>query len=301
MNSHTSIHIIQGDAATELDLLCQESVQCCVTSPPYYLLRDYGVRGQIGLEPSITDYLERLVNAFRSVRKVLKPDGVLWLNMGDTYTCGKSQRRCGLKPKNLMGVPWRLALALQRDGWYLRRDVIWHKPNAMPEAVLDRPCTDHEYLFMLTKSYRYYYDSDKTLEPVSGTAHPRGAGVNPKSKQPGRHSRVWVDRDPSHSPARKSRQNESYASAVCGLVTMRRKRSVWSVATRPFRGAHFATFPPKLVEPCILTSSRPGDTILDPFAGTGTVGEVAARIGRKSTLIELNPDYVAIMKSRLAL
>jgi site-specific DNA-methyltransferase (cytosine-N4-specific) len=256
--------IIEGDAMVILPKLPSQSVQCCMTSPPYWSLRDYRMAGQIGLEPSVHEFIERLVVVFAEVRRVLRDDGTLWLNIGDAYTSGDRGYRApdrknpiramtyrpdtpeGLKPKDLIGIPWRLAFALQRDGWYLRSDVIWQKPNCMPESVKDRPTRSHEYLFLLSKSERYHYDHQAIREP-SG----------------------------------------------------RNRRSVWSIPTQAFNGAHFATFPSALVEPCVRASSRPGDFVLDPFFGSGTVGLVCRALERKYLGIELNPDYVRLAANRL--
>jgi site-specific DNA-methyltransferase (cytosine-N4-specific) len=260
--------IIEGDSLRALHSLPSNSVQSIITSPPYWGLRDYDVPGQIGLESSLPQFINRLIAVFGEARRVLRDDGVLWLNIGDGYTSGNRGYRAadkknparamsirpntpdGLKSKDLQGIPWRLAFALQDDGWFLRSEVIWHKPNAAPESVKDRPTRAHEHLFMLTKSERYYYDYE--------------------------------------------------ASQELGLGGRRRNiRSVWSINTQPFPSAHFATFPPALVEPCLLTTSRPGDFVLDPFFGSGTVGLVSARYGRKYVGIELNPDYVRIATDRL--
>ncbi len=262
--------LIHADALTGLATLESNSVQCAVTSPPYWGLRDYGVHGQIGAEPLLPDYITALVTVFDEVRRVLTHDGVLWLNLGDNYTSGgRTWRHAdkklpargmnyrpntpdGMKPKDLMGVPWMLVFALRDAGWYLRTDIVWNKPNANPESVRDRPTRSHEFLFMLTTSEKYYYDVDATIEPTDD-----------------------------------------------GTRT-RRKRSVWSINTEPYSEAHFATFPTKLVEPCILASTRPTDTILDPFFGSGTVGQVARNLGRNFIGIELNPDYITIAHKRLA-
>ncbi|WP_291742261.1 site-specific DNA-methyltransferase [Bauldia sp.] len=259
--------IFEGDALTVLRRLPARSVQTVVTSPPYWGLRDYCVPDQLGLEGTLSQYINSLRGIFSEVRRVLKDDGVFWLNIGDGYTSGNRRWRApdkknraramsvrpgtpdGLKPKDLLGVPWRLALALQDDGWYLRADVIWNKPNAMPESVKDRPTRSHEYVFMLTKEEKYYYNRDAVLE------------VNDLGR--------------------------------------RNLRSVWNVQTQASIGAHFATFPPALIEPCILSASRPGDFVLDPFFGSGTAGLVARRLGRKYVGIEIHPDYVALAARRL--
>jgi DNA modification methylase len=255
---------MQADARVALPKLPDKSVQCCVTSPPYWSLRDYEMPGQIGLEPTVDQFIYRLVEIFSEVRRILKDDGVLWLNIGDAYTSGNRKYRArdkknpiramsyrpdtpeGLKPKDLLGMPWKLAFALQRDGWYLRSDIIWYKPNCMPESVKDRPTKAHEYLFLLSKSERYYYDYKAVRE------------------------------------------------------NGRNRRTVWSIPTQPFKGAHFATFPYALIEPCILAGSKEGDYVLDPFFGAGTVGVVSGLLGREYIGIELNPEYVEIAKDRIA-
>jgi len=259
----SSSMILEGDAIFALQSIPSESIQCCVTSPPYWGLRDYGVNGQIGLEETLQQFINRLVSVFSEIKRVLRPDGTLWLNIGDSYTSGGRSWRApdkknpvramsvrpdtpeGLKPKDLIGVPWRLAFALQADGWYLRSDIIWEKPNCMPESVKDRPTKAHEYIFLFSKSEKYYYDYQSICE------------------------------------------------------NGRNKRSVWSVNTQPFPEAHFATFPPKLIEPCIIAGSRPGDFVLDPFFGSGTVGLVCNDLRRNYVGIELNPDYVKIAINRI--
>jgi site-specific DNA-methyltransferase (adenine-specific) len=260
--------IMEGDSLSALKHLPAESVQCAVTSPPYWGLRDYKISGQIGLEETLPQFLNHLIAIFGEVKRVLKNDGVLWLNIGDGYTSGNRGYRAvdkknparamntrpdtpdGLKPKDLMGIPWRLAFGLQEDGWFLRSDIVWHKPNAMPESVKDRPTRAHEYLFMLTKSENYFYDHEAMKEP----------GLNGKP---------------------------------------RNRRSVWDINTQPFPEAHFATFPESLVAPCVLAASRPGDVALDPFFGSGTVGVVCIQLGRKYIGIELNPEYVKMATKRL--
>jgi DNA modification methylase len=299
---------IIGDCREVLATLPEGLFQCCVTSPPYWGLRDYGVHGQIGLEDSLGEYVQGMVEVFRAVRRVLRKDGTLWLNLGDAYNAynanrGKSKGMnknhlevmpslpsghglsCkSLKQKDLMGIPWRVALALQEDGWYLRSDIIWHKTNPLPEAVNDRPTRVHEYVFLLSQSARYYYDAKAIMEPVSGTAHPRGSGVHPKSCLPGTGIRA----------------NASFNAAVKDLVNERNKRSVWTIPTQAYSGAHFATFPEALVEPCILAGSKIGSAVLDPFLGSGTTGLVAERLGRKWIGVELNPEYEVLIKQRTA-
>jgi DNA modification methylase len=312
-------HLV-GDVREQLPTLPAGIAQTCVTSPPYWGLRDYGVAGQIGLEESPEAYIAELVNVFRDVRRTLASDGTLWLNLGDSYTDGgrgddigstlegtrrnqresrrsrvrEGRRPFGLGRKQLVGMPWRVAFALQADGWILRSDIVWHKPNPMPESVNDRPTKAHEYVFLFAKSTRYFYDAAAIKEPVSGTAHARGvSGIGPKAV--GVNSRENVDR----VPRRRVKQNESMQSAIRGLVTERNKRSVWTVGSEPYRGAHFATFPPSLIEPCILAGSRPNDTVLDPFGGAGTTGLVADRLGRDAILIELNPAYAQLSRDRI--
>ena len=260
--------LFAGDALNVLRRLEEKSVQCVVTSPPYWGLRNYGIEAQIGLEETLPQFIDKLVSVFSEVKRVLKNDGTFWLNIGDGYTSGnrgwqapdkKNPARAmdvrpdtpeGLKRKDLIGMPWRLAFALQEDGWYLRSDIVWHKPNAMPESVKDRPARAHEYIFLLSKSEQYLYNWEATREPADGGGY-------------------------------------------------RNRRSVWSVNTKPFSGAHFATFPPDLIRPCILASSNPGDFVLDPFFGSGTVGVVCQEVGRQYVGIELNPDYVALATHRL--
>ncbi|MFT3712740.1 MAG: site-specific DNA-methyltransferase [Archangium sp.] len=260
-----------GDCLNVLRAMPAESVHACVTSPPYWGLRDYGVTGQIGAEPTVDQYVSSLINVFREVRRVLRKTGTLWLNIGDSYTSGgrtwrdadkknpargmtyRAPTPKGLKPKDLIGIPWKLAFALQADGWYLRSDVIWSKPNPQPESVKDRPTRAHEYVFLLSKSERYFYDADAVKEPA----------VDGRSR--------------------------------------RARRSVWTIQSEPLREAHFATFPPKLVEPCVLASTKKGEVVLDPFFGAGTVGVVASALGRKYLGIELNEDYANIARRRLKL
>jgi DNA modification methylase len=265
----TTDTIIEGDSRVELRNLPPDFFQSCVTSPPYWGLRDYDSSGQIGAEDQLEDYVSALVQVFVEVKRVLRSDGTLWLNIGDGYTSGdrgwrapdkKNPARAmsyrpptpdGLKPKDLLGIPWRLAFALQMDGWYLRSDIIWNKPNAQPESVKDRPARSHEYLFLLSKSERYFYDHEALKEPTRD-----GDGV-------------------------------------------RNRRSVWAVPTEPNSLGHAAMFPPGLIEPCILGSTRKGDWVIDPFFGAGTVGMVAKEFGRHYTGIELKSEFVDIARRRL--
>jgi DNA modification methylase len=291
-------------------------VQTCVTSPPYFGLRDYGHEGQIGLEPTPEAYIAAMVEVFRCVRDVLADDGTLWLNIGDSYfsdtkgtggnggnlgptgshTQGsnagsfyqpKRFERNGLKPKDLIGIPWMLAFALRADGWYLRQDIIWHKPNPMPESVRDRCTKAHEYIFLLSKSERYYFDSEAVSEAAaqsSGWAKQRAKG-----KDTWKYGRA-AGGDPNSTNG---------VGGTLALGATRNRRSVWTVTTKPYKGAHFATFPPDLIEPCILAGSRQGDVVLDPFMGSGTTAQVAVQHGRQYLGCELNPAYEAMQQERL--
>jgi DNA modification methylase len=283
----TNYQILTGDVRQRLEEIADGSVRCCVTSPPYFGLRDYGHDGQIGLEQTPDDYVSQIVSVFKEIRRVLADDGTLWLNLGDSYAAqrngttppaetlaggvngwapdgsrvnrdrhdgynpARNASAIGLKHKDLIGIPWKVAFALQADGWYLRQDIIWHKPNPMPESVTDRCTKAHEYLFLLTKSAKYYYNHKAMQEPASTTNGTRN------------------------------------------------RRSVWSVNTKPFKGAHFAVMPEALVGPCILAGSEPGDLVLDPFTGSGTVGVVALKHGRKFLGVEINPKYVDIAETRI--
>jgi len=316
--------LLIGDCKTILPTLETKSVQCCVTSPPYYSLRDYGVAGQIGQEDTVEEYVKNLVTSFREVKRVLKDDGTLWLNLGDSYAgsgknrnaAGKSYtlkegckdsthtgRRMGiikptplsgwLKPKDLIGVPWRVAFELQKDGWYLRQDIIWNKPNVMPEAVKDRCVKSHEYIFLLSKNKNYYFDY-KAIQEKSVTFENRPPAIirnreyEYKSKLNAMNSKYNLRRDDN-------RKDSSYD------ITKRNKRDVWTVNTRPYTGAHFAAFPIELIIPCILAGSKEGDTILDPFFGSGTTAEAATHLNRNWIGIEINPEYKNLYKERLGL
>jgi DNA modification methylase len=325
-----TVTILKGDCRNVLRTLPDESVHCVVTSPPYWGLRDYGVAGQIGLEASYTDFVEQMVAVFREVRRVLRPDGTLWLNLGDSYSSGgrssygtwspdskqathtaiKSAKRApeqvGIKPKDLCGIPWRVAFALQEDGWYLRQDIIWSKPNPMPESVRDRCTKAHEYLFLLGKTEKYYFDADAVAEDVVKTG-------TPGHLTPGKGSYQNVQHTPKKSGNKERKPagqrgipgasttdpNGGVAGSVPWEGLTRNKRSVWWVATEPFPEAHFATFPPALIEPCILAGCPAGGTVLDPFGGAGTTGMVADRLGRNAILIELNPEYAAMAERRI--
>ena len=301
--------ILVGDVRTRLSAIPDQSVQSCVTSPPYWGLRDYGEADQIGLEQSPNEYVEQLVQVFREVKRVLRDDGTLWLNLGDSYSgsgsgkgpsgnLGKThdERNMeekhsaivpdGLKPKDLVGIPWRVAFALQANGWYLRQDIIWAKPNPMPESVTDRCTKSHEYLFLLSKSARYYFDNQAIKEPgVSeiGDAQIRFGG-----------SKYGDSDDPKHA----TKSGDVWVKPEDGL---RNKRDVWTINTKPFKGAHFAVMPEALVEPCILAGSKEGDTILDPFSGSGTVGLVALTNNREYLGVELNPQYAEMSVERIGL
>ena len=311
---------IYGDCRESMRRLIAdgERVQMCVTSPPYFGLRDYGHARQLGLEPTVDEYVANMVEVFGLVRELLADDGVCWLNLGDSYASGPmtgrelagersggtlngrygaadnvsmAQRLCavppGLKPKDLIGIPWRVAFALQADGWYLRQDIIWHKPNPMPESVRDRCTKAHEYLFLLAKSERYFYNAGAIAEAAANSTARRAAYKNGGAKDIGNYQDGQRGRLSSQSFAQYAENG-------------RNRRSVWTIAPKPYRGAHFATFPPALIEPCILAGSRPGDTVFDPFLGSGTTGEVATRLGRRWLGCELNEDYRPLIEARTA-
>ena len=294
--------ILVGDVREQLKTLPDNSIQCCVTSPPYWGLRDYGHDGQIGLEKTPEAYVAQMVAVFREVRRVLRDDGTCWLNIGDSYAANRpyqvpstkggrkhsgSQAAGGrasvvpesLKPKDLVGIPWRVAFALQADGWWLRQDIIWHKPNPMPESVTDRCTKAHEYVFLLTKSARYYYDAASIEEAARWE---RWGDQTEHKKHPGTAGHLG-GKSMNELPIRDKKN----------------KRSVWSIATKPYKGAHFAVMPEALVEPCLLAGSKPNDTVLDPFLGSGTTLAVAKRLGRNGIGIELNPEYVTLAKNRI--
>ena len=289
-----------GNVLDVLPTLAAGRFRCCVTSPPYWGLRDYGHADQIGLEPTPAEYVERMVRVFREVRRTLTDDGTCWINIGDSYVANKGmgntgrhndgdawggdgvdKRGCGLKPKDLVGIPWRLAFALQADGWYLRSDIIWAKPNPMPESVTDRPTKAHEYVFLLSKSARYFYDAKAIAEMASGRSSGRvaddkagsGEGFEIRSGFVKCGDKEWDERN---------------------------ARTVWTIASQPFAGAHFATMPPALAERCILAGSAIGDEVIDPFLGSGTTGMVAERNGRRWFGVELQPDYEPIIRQRTA-
>lgn len=383
-----TVEIIVGDCRTALAGLADGSVHCCVTSPPYFGLRDYGtgkweggdpdcghrsatmkegrnedrptlsgsestnltqlilahntpcgkcgavkVDSQIGLETSPDEFVAALVGVFRDVRRVLRDDGTLWLNLGDSYandgkwggssggkhvsalhgksSIGRGRTSTGLKPKDLIGIPWRVAFALQADGWYLRQDIIWSKPNPMPESVTDRCTKAHEYIFLLSKSPRYYFDQDAIADGLATGPkenYPARAKITGRGEQGSAEARGF-DRDKSGGfPPRKRGVPPRHAglesSDQSGLDDVprggsRNKRTVWNVATASFSEAHFATFPPALIEPCILAGCPPGGRVLDPFGGAGTTGLVADRLQRSAVLIELNPQYAEMSRRRI--
>jgi len=296
--------VIYGDCRDTMRGLIAQGVkvQMCVTSPPYFGLRDYGHPGQIGLESTPEEFVANMVDVFRLARELLADDGVLWLNLGDSYASNWPCRRpsrseigagslengrrearparmgAGLKDKDLIGIPWRVAFALQADGWYLRQDIIWHKPNPMPESVTDRCTKAHEYIFLLSKRERYYFDSEAIKEGAT-----KGAAGSSFNK--GKTSVHQLGR---------SSDAERYDDGK------RNRRSVWTIPTKPYAGAHFATFPPALIEPCILAGSRPGDVVLDPFGGSGTTAQVAQSLGRQWIICELNEAYKPLIDERVA-
>jgi DNA modification methylase len=329
------VRVMQGDCRTALADIPDNSIHCCVTSPPYYGLRDYAVEGQIGLEESPQHYVDQMVAVFREVRRVLRPDGTLWLNLGDSYAANRTYQVPstkggekhspaqsvggrgsivpeGLKPKDLIGIPWRVAFALQADGWYLRQDIIWHKPNPMPESVTDRCTKSHEYIFLMSKSPRYFFDAAAIEEPAKWE---RWGNQTEKKTHPGT-AKFLGGKTIAELPIRDKKN----------------KRDVWTVATKPYKGAHFATFNPELITPCILagTSSmgccgrcgaplrregkddvwipscsckgaiRKPCVVLDPFGGSGTTGRVAQDLGRDGVLVELNPEYCDLIKERMS-
>lgn len=334
-----------GDCVSSMRQLDAGSVHTCVTSPPYFGLRDYGHDGQIGLEPTPDEFVAALVAVFREVRRVLRDDGTLWLNLGDSYandgkwggssggkhasalhgatSIGRGKVTTGLKPKDLIGIPWRVAFALQADGWYLRQDIIWHKPNPMPESVTDRCTKAHEYVFLLSKGPRYYFDHEAIKEPASGTdarsqqvrakalaleagltdahfAAIRACGVTDSGK-----ARVTQDGTGKNDVEVQALADEAKL-ALGGyyreflMAETKNKRSVWTVTTKPFKGAHFATFPPDLIEPCILAGAPMGGVVLDPFMGAGTTALVAERHDRQWIGCELNPEYADMALDRIA-
>ncbi len=319
-----TIELIEGDCREVLRELPDQSVNCIVTSPPYFGLRDYGVENQMGLEPTPNEFVQALVGVLREARRVLRDDGTLWLNLGDSYAgswgaqsrpngndvkstlgggsmlsarqimahpkgvnTGSLKNTPGLKNKDLIGIPWRVAFALQADGWYLRQDIIWAKPNPMPESVRDRCTKAHEYIFLLSKSPTYYFDWQAMQEPSVGPV----GGATGRGKQASAAAFAANGRQPQ-------RDN---SGGLGGNGETRNRRSVWTVTTKPFKEAHFATFPPDLIEPCVLAGCPEGGTVLDPFFGAGTTGVVCQKHNRNCVGIELNPAYFDIAAKRLGI
>ena len=307
--------LIQGDVRDVLKTLDAESIQCVVTSPPYWGLRDYGKEGQLGLEPTPEKYVKNMVDVFREVKRVLRKDGTIWLNLGDSYFGGgrgddsklrgshkgqgtynsmKSSKPDwnkvkGLKPKDLVGIPWRVALALQADGWYLRSDIIWQKPNPMPEPVKDRPTRSHEHIFLLSKSAKYFYDHDAIKEPVK-----RGT---PQAERD--YKRMLAGRKEFDGVRKQHKTSKQQNAFVAGdPLKGRNRRDVWTITTKSYKGAHFATFPEELPEICIKAGTKVGDTVLDIFAGSGTTCAVATKLQRNSIGIELNEEYLELARKR---
>jgi DNA modification methylase len=340
-----SVRILTGDALTMLRTLPDASVHCCVTSPPYYGLRDYGMAEQIGLEETPDAYVAKMVGVLSEVRRVLRDDGTLWLNIGDSYAStppgnntkgvsaksglngvngvsGKyretldaghatkrdTSRLPGIKPKDLIGIPWLLAFALRANGWYLRKDIIWHKPNPMPESVRDRPTSAHEYVFLLAKSSSYYYDAAAIAEDAiySGLTGQDDSGFKNPANFAGKHSTLTPRGEKADKQRGHGRRHDGFndrwdaMSKTEQCSGKRNKRSVWTIATKPFAEAHFATMAPELAEICIKAGCPVGGTVIDPFGGAGTTGLVADRLGRNAVLIELNPAYVEIARKRLS-
>lgn len=337
----SGVTLHHGDCRAVLAVLPERSVQTCITSPPYFGMRDYGVARQIGLETTVGEYVAEIVGVFRAVWRVLRDDGTLWLNMGDAYAndgkwgghtggkhaaalhcspIGRNKRYTGLKPKDLIGIPWRVAFALQDDGWYLRSDIIWQKPNPMPESVTDRPTRAHEYLFLLSRRARYHYDADAIREPLQlktfttfGTHH-RAQGNDalggvksdnwgrtvpvrkPRMKRPDGWDTGPGAHGSFHREGRGKGASQEYDPEDLAGAN---KRDVWTVAARPYPGAHFATFPPKLVAPCVLAGCPAGGVVLDPFAGAGTTLMVAKHLGRSAIGIELSEGYCRMAVDRL--
>lgn len=338
-------HCYLGDNREQMKLMLDEgkakSVQTIVTSPPYYGLRDYGVDGQLGLEETPQQYIDAMVDVFRCARDLLADDGTLWLNIGDSYAMksmrgeksafketsignvnkryekgamklGKRIVPIGCKPKDLIGIPWMLAFALRADGWYLRQDIIWHKPNPMPESVTDRCTKSHEYIFLLSKSSKYYFDNEAIQEMATGFDGRKDTTKKPTAKymdtnympsgnaqslstrnaERWRYKNLAQKGQPTHS------MHEKRLNSPDELSPIRNKRSVWTIPTKTYQGAHFAVFPEALVEPCILAGSKVGDVVFDPFMGSGTVGQVAQNLGRKWLGCELNPEYIKLQKIR---
>jgi len=327
--------ILQGNSLEVLKNLPDETINCCITSPPYWGLRDYGVEGQLGLEKTPEEYVQKLVEIFKEVKRVLKSDGTVWLNLGDSYACTKTgsfngggfkdtsaingtrnlsgvetSGKCdklkmsGLKNKNLVGIPWKVAFALQADGWYLRQDIIWHKPNPMPESVKDRCTKAHEYIFLLSKSPKYYYDYESIMEDcVTNENRPFGAvrerEYNYNSKHIEARNKLHKNLQDKGQPNHSFHENRAEGNPD-KIYEKKNKRSVWTIAPKPFKEAHFAVFPPTLVEPCLLAGCPENGIVLDPFMGSGTVAWVAKNNNRNYVGVELNPEYIAIAERRIS-
>lgn len=326
-NQDESVTVHVGDCRHILASLPDQSVNCCVTSPPYWGLRDYGHPDQIGMEKTPEEYVAKMVGVFREVRRVLRDDGTLWLNLGDSYaTGGGAVGRCpgggdqgerflragmvgtqpnrmklqGLKSKDLIGIPWRVAFALQADGWYLRQDIIWAKPSPMPESVRDRCTKAHEYVFLLSKSERYYYDQDAIKEDaVCGANGSQFHTGKTGEHQLGRAQKVRPSMPKGSFDGKTEAMADTGQNAFRAVTEKRNKRSVWSIATRSYFGAHFATMPPELAETCVLAGCPEGGTVLDPFGGSGTTAGVAKKHWRKAIICELNEDYTKLIPDRV--
>jgi len=300
-----NIEILQGDCIESLKKLEDQSINTCITSPPYWGLRNYNDESkQLGMEDTPEEFVENLVNVFREVKRVLRDDGTVWLNLGDSYNTTQAGNKTwgdgvgankhyvdgsipkkrnliqGLKKKDLVGIPWRVAFALQQDGWYLRQDIIWHKPNPMPESVKDRCTKAHEYIFLLSKNVKYYFDNEAIKEDAK---YPQGPN-SPQSIKKGKGEFGMDTRG---------------GLSKIGALAKKNKRSVWTITTKPFKGAHFATFPKDLIEPCVLAGCLEGGTVLDPFGGSGTTGIVAAQHNRNAVLLELNQEYIDLANARI--
>uniref|UniRef100_UPI000AB42CE6 DNA-methyltransferase n=1 Tax=Clostridium sp. NkU-1 TaxID=1095009 RepID=UPI000AB42CE6 len=325
-----------GDCLDVLKTFPEQSVNCCITSPPYFRLRDYGIDGQIGMEETPEQYIDRLTEVFREVRRVLKDDGTLWVNIGDSYVGtggdrknpvkniifnqqqqsnpknGRYESICkmkdsGLKQKDLIGIPWLLAFSLRADGWYLRQDIIWHKPNPMPESVTDRCTKSHEYIFLLSKSPKYYYDAESIAEDVTESTTKRLSQNIQEQKGgvlPGKTNGNMKAKSPRFGGKKYTEDPETFFRTKSGNAyeyrPKRNKRDVWSVTTKPYKGAHFATFPQDLIEPCILAGCPKDGIVLDPFFGSGTTGAAAQKYNRNYIGIEINPKYCNLADSRNA-
>jgi DNA modification methylase len=309
-----SVQILEGDCLQMLKRLPSESINTCITSPPYWGLRNYNdEEKQLGMEDTPEDFVENLVKVFREVKRVLRDDGTVWLNLGDSYNTTQAGNKTwgdgvgankhyvdgsipkkrnliqGLKKKDLIGIPWRTALALQNDGWYLRQDIIWNKPNPMPESITDRCTKAHEYIFLLTKKPQYYFDNEAIKED--------SVSINSKGEVGKANSTINIGKSVADKEGFEIRDGLKNM----GVYPQKNKRSVWTVTTKPYKDAHFATFPQDLIEPCVLAGCPKDGLVLDPFAGSGTTGQVALANNRKAVLIELNAEYVQLIKKRFGI